>query len=359
MVGKSLAITCALLASAQSARADIDPCACSPNRPGFFRRDALTGLWGGKREAMRDAGFTALLTYAGEVFTSTTDLEKRATVAGLAVLTLDADLTKLVSEHLGAMHATGLGIHGDGLSSQLMDVYGVSNNVAPEDVRLFEAWIEQPVKMVTVRAGLLAADQEFILAKHGTVLLNATFGIISQVPAIVAGPVYPVATPGVSVRAELPHALVRAAIYDGDQQNSHGIPTALGDDAFMIGEVELEDTLKLGAWHHTDHRNGVYAIADRQLDRYVGGFARAGYSSGQPIDVYIDTGIRIGPGPLRERDFASVGLAFARSEMGAQTAIEATYQFQKAWFAIQPDFQLLLLRERTAAVLAARVVIVL
>ncbi len=360
MVGRSLAVALAVVASARIAHADLDPCACSPNRPGFFRQDALTGLWGGRRETLRDAGFTALLTYAGEVFTSSSsDVDPPAAIAGLAVLSLDADLTKLVSEHLGAMHVTGLAIHGHGLSEQLMDVYGVSNNAARPDVRLFEAWIEQPVKMLTIRAGLLAADQEFVLAKHGTALLNATFGIISQLPTIVPGPVYPVAAPGVSVRAELPHALVRGAIYDGDQLNSHGIPSELGDDAFMIGEVELENTVKLGAWHHTDHRNGAYAIVDRQLDRYIGAFTRAGVSPHQAVDLYIDTGIRIGPGPLRERDFASLGLAFARTPNGAQTALEATYQLQVGWFTFQPDFQLLLLRERTVAVMAARVVIVL
>jgi carbohydrate-selective porin OprB len=358
-LGKSLAIALALLVGSRTARADIDPCACSPNKPGFFRQDALTGLWGGNREKLRDAGFTALFTYSGEVFTST-KLDKDAAIAGLAVLAIDADLSKLVSDHLGAVHVTGLGIHGEGLSEQLMDVYGVSNNVAPSGVRLFEAWIEQPVKMFTLRTGLIATDQEFILAKHGTALLNATFGIISQVPVNVPGPVYPVATPGASLRAALPHVTARAAIYDGDQHNSHGIPTQLGDDAFVIGEIELEETLKLGAWHHTDgNRNGVYAIADRGFDRYVGGFTRVGYSPDQMVDLYIDTGIRIGPGPLRERDFASVGLAFARTPAGAQTAIEMTYQFQKAWFTIQPDLQVLLLRDRTAAVFATRVVLVL
>jgi carbohydrate-selective porin OprB len=348
-----------VILSAAPARADIDPCACSPNKPGFFRSDALTGLWDGKREALRDAGFTALLTYSGEVFAAPNVDNAGAKLAGLAVLALDADLSKLVSDHLGAAHVTGLAIHGTGLSAELMDIYGVSNNVADQELRLFEAWIEQPVKMVTIRAGLVATDQEFILAKHGTALLNATFGIISQVPVDVPGPVYPVATPGVSIRAEVPHALVRGAIYDGEQQNTHGIPKALGNDAFVIGEIELEETLKLGAWHHTTGKNGVYAIVDRGLDRYVGAFARAGYSRDQMVDVYIDTGIRIGPGPLRERDFAAVGFAFARTDLGAQTALELTYQYQQAWFTIQPDFQLLLLRDRTAAVTAVRVVIVI
>ena len=261
MVGRSLAVAIvALVAGTRPARADVDPCACSPNKPGFFRQDALTGLWGGNREKLRDAGFTALFTYSGEVFGSA-NLDTKATVAGLAVLALDADLSKLVSDHLGLVHVTALGIHGTGLSDELMDIYGVSNNVAPSGVRLFEAWIEQPVKQLTVRAGLLAADQEFILAKHGTALLNATFGIISQVPVDVPGPVYPVATPAVSVRAELPHVTARAAIYDGDQRNSHGIPTAVGDNAFVIGEVELEDTLKLGGV--APHRSSGRRLRDR------------------------------------------------------------------------------------------------
>jgi porin len=359
-VGKSLAIALALLVGSRAARADIDPCACSPNKPGFFRRDALTGLWGGNREKLRDAGFTALLTYSGEVFSSP-NLSHSAKIAGLAVLALDGDLSKLLSDKLGAVHVTGLAIHGGGLSTELMDVYGVSNNVAKQEMRLFEAWIEQPVKMVTIRAGLLSADQEFIIAKHSTALLNATFGIISQLPVNVPGPVYPDATPGVSARAELPHMTVRGAIYGGEagQHDTHGIPNGLGGEAFVIGEAELEETLKVGAWHHTSGKNGYYAIGDHQLDRYVGTFARVGYSKDEPVDLYIDTGIRIGPGPLRERDFASIGFAYARASVGGQTALEATYQYQQAWFTIQPDFQLLLLRDRTAPVLAVRVVIVI
>jgi len=239
-----------------------------------------------------------------------------------------------------------------------MDVYGVSNNVALTDVRLFEAWIEQPLGPFTLRAGLLSADQEFVLASHSAVLLNATFGMVAMLSYNLGGPVYPVATPGASMRVETDAITVRAAVYDGDQANARGIPSALGDDALVIAELELVTTFKLGAWQHTDHGRGYYAIVDRQLERHLGTFSRVAVAPDEPIELYVDAGIRIGPGPLRPRDYASVGLAFAGTEAGPQIAIEATYQLLvTGWLTIQPDVQILLLRDRTAAVLATRAVI--
>ena len=38
-------------------------------------------------------------------------------------------------------------------------------------------------------------------------------------------------------------------------------------------------------------------------------------------------------------------------------AVEATYEMQVAWFTLQPDLQLLLLRDRTVGVMATRATI--
>jgi carbohydrate-selective porin OprB len=345
-----------------TARADVavDPCACSPNKPGFHRSSALTGEWNGVRADLFERGVKITGTYAGELFASPTLDTDRVVVAGLAALAIDVDLAKLVDDRLGALKLSGFGIHGRGLSERIMDVYGVSNNVAKPDVRLFEAWYEQPLGPVTLRAGLLAADQEFVLAEHSTVLLDATFGILAMVSYNIGNPVYPVATPGASAQLETDAVAVRAAIYDGDQPNEHGLPTGLGDHAFLIGEVELAGTLKLGAWHHTERGSGYYAIVDHQLERYVGTFARLSVAPDKPIELYADAGLRIGPGPLRKRDFASLALAFARTEVGAQTVVEATYQILvNGWLTVQPDAQLVLTRDGTAGVLATRAVVAL
>ena len=362
---RALGIVCfgALGAAVSAARADmpLDACSCSPNKPGFHRSAVLTGDWGGRRADLFERGVKVQGTYAGELFAAPGFEDDRIVVAGLAALAIDLDLAALARiDRLGSVHVSAFGIHGRGLSERLMDVFGVSNNVAQPGVRLFEAYFEQSIGPFALRAGLLAADQEYVLAEHSTVLLNATFGILAMVSYNLGNPVYPVATPGASARLELSAVTARAGIYDGDQANANGIPSELGDDALAIGELDLAGTFKLGAWHHTSLGNGYFAIADRQLERHVGAFARLSVAPDKPIGLYVDTGIRIGPGPLRPRDFASIGLAFARSEHGAQTAIELTYQLLvKGWLTIQPDVQLLLTRDGTAGVLAARAVIAL
>ncbi|MFT3696219.1 MAG: carbohydrate porin [Kofleriaceae bacterium] len=352
----------ALVGAVGVAHADVkeDPCACSPVKPGFFRRGNLTGDWGGERDKLKDEGIIPQLVYAGEVFAST-GLSHDAHVAGLLSLQLDLELEKLVHDGLGQLHVSSFAIHGDGLSAELADIYGVSGNVAPQDVRLFEAWIEQPVNKLTIRAGLLSADQEFILAKHSAALLNATFGIISQLSYNLLGPVYPVATPGASARWEDKHVTARAAIYDGSQNQSHGIPNGLGPDALEIAELALYELVQVGVWHHSTRGNGYYAILDHQLERYIGGFVRYGTSPNQFVSQYIDAGLRIGPGPFREHDFIGVGVAYAKTadmSLGEQTVFEATYQAQFGWLTIQPDAQLLLEHTRAAKILATRVTIV-
>lgn len=357
---RSSALALVVMSGVAHAEVKEDPCACSPAKPGFFRRGNLTGDWNGERDTLKDDGVIPQLVYAGEVFAAP-GLPQELREAGLLAATLDLELDKLVHHGLGQVHVSAFAIHGHGLSAELSDIYGVSGNVAPRDVRLFEAWIEQPISKLTIRVGLLSADQEFILAAHSTALLNATFGIISQLSYNLLGPVYPVATPGESARLELDGLTVRAAVYDGDQHNEHGIPTGLGPHLLAIGEIAIGDLVKVGAWHHSTLGDGYYGILDHQLERYVAGFARFGVSPGQFVSGYVDAGIRIGPGPFREHDFIGLGVAYAKTAdpmLGEQTVFEGTYQAQLGWLTIQPDLQLLLEHTRTAGIVATRATVV-
>jgi porin len=362
------AIALAILVVSSRAFADDppDPCASSMTRPASVRQSTLTGDWNGWRTWLADHGVTPGLSYAPEVFASP-ETDRHAVVAGLAVLALELDLAKLVAEGLGTIHVVGLGIHGQGLSEQIMDIYGVSNNVAASDVRLFEAWIEQPITdRAAIRAGLVAADQEFVIARHSTVLINATFGVIGQVSADVIGPVYPVATPGVSARADLGEVSLRAAVYDGQQANAHGLPTSLGESALGVGEVELFRTVKLGGWVHTARANGVYAVVDRalpSLGHRVGVFARVGYAPHGLVQIYADAGVRGPPGTWRPHDFAGLGVAFSRTDDGTartdQAVLEATYQVAATgWLTLQPDAQLVFGPDRPALIGAVRMTLV-
>ncbi len=355
------AIASVLLFVAGSARADVavDPCACSPNKPGFHRASALTGDWGGIRTDLFEDGIKFTAAYAAEVFAApglAGQASDKIVNAGLASLAVDLELDKLLSDKLGSIHVSGFGIHGHGL--QLMDIYGVSNNVAEDDVRLFEAYIDQPLGPAGFRVGLLSADQEFLIASHSSVLLNATFGIVAIMPYNVGGPVYPQATPGVSAHIDSGAVTFRAAIYDGDRIEDHGIPKKLGSDRMTISEIELASTFKLGAWHHTALGSGYYAIVDKQVAKRLGAFSRISIAPDQSIPFYMDAGIRIGPGPWRKKDFFSIGMAFAQSDLGAQTAFEMTYQFLvTGWLTVQPDLQVELKRDGTAGVIATRAVV--
>lgn len=384
MIRLSSALLLCGLVSTAAAELKEDPCACSAAKPGFFRRDKLSGDWGDERTDLEDKGVTIQGTYSLDAF-ATTGLAHDARVGGLFVTSLDLELDKLVTDALGQLHFSALAIHGNGLTAEVGDIYGISGNTAPQDVRLFELWYEQPVKALKIRFGMLSADQEYVLAAHSTALLNATFGIISQLSYNVLGPVYPVGTPGVSVKLapdDGARLAVRAAIYDGDKPNFdgsaemartsyHGIPLDLGREQsyLAIGEVEAGKLVKLGTWHHSGNdSNGYYAIVDHQLEgSRVGAFVRASYSPKQAVAGYLDTGIRIGPGPLRPKDFMGAGIAFARTEAtdaspmtgGAEFVYELTYQAQFGWLTIQPDFQLLQLRDKTYPIIATRVTVVL
>ncbi len=334
-----------LVLLAHAARADND--ATSPMRPDYDTPFHLFD-WQG-RNALEHRGLTIDPVYTIEGFASR-QLDREVTVGGLFVLELDADLDMLIDPALGHLHITGVAIHGTGPNNELADVHNSSGNAAPPGVRLFEAWYEQPIGLLTLRLGLLSADQEFWIARHATTLMAATFGMPGQFGYTVANPTYPVGTPAASARVELDDITARVAVYDGTQTNTHGIPTDIGPDVLAFGELTIGE-LSVGGWQHSELGRGVYATADTDLSEDLGAFARAGYSN-TTVPLYIDAGIRTAS--WRPHDVVSVGMAFAQSDQGAQTLVEATYTAQLGWLRLQPDLQLLLLRDRTVGIVATR-----
>jgi hypothetical protein len=295
-----------------------------------------------------------MITYSVEMFAAP-QLGDRVVTAGLLMAEIDVALDQLIAPGLGAAYIAGFAIHGSSLTDELMDVHGVSGNTAPEDVRLFEAWLEQPIGAFTVRGGLLSADQELMIADSSSTLLSATFGITAQFSANVVGPVYPNAAPGLSGRLETGPLTTRLAIYDGKQESSHGIPTDIGGSYVAIGELDFGE-IAVGGWHRDERGNGGYVVADAQVAEGLGAFTRVGYSPDGPVAHYIDAGVRVTP--WRPDDFISVGVAFATTEQGQQTLVEATYELQVRWFTLQPDLQLLMLHDRTVGIMATRATIV-
>jgi len=331
-----------------------DEFATSPARPGYEAEDRI--LTFARRTELAERGFMLEGTYAFEMFAAP-QLADTVTAGGLFMVELDMDLGRLAHRYLGTLRISTVSTHGGSPTDELMDVHGASGNTAPEGNRLFEAWYEQPIGPLTVRGGILAVDQEFNYADPTTTLLGATFGITSQFSYNVGGPLYPVGTPGVSARFEQGKVLLQAAIYDGTQTNTRGIPTDLGPSTLVLAEATWNLDVGVGAWHHTERGNGVYATFDHKLDDFVEAFTRIGLSP-RGVKTYLDAGVRIGPGPLRPQDFISIGLAYAQLDTGDQTLVETTYEAQIGWLTVQPAVQLMMLRERTVGIVATRMTVV-
>ncbi len=294
----------------------------------------------------RADGFELEGSYAAEVFTAPTFAGRPVALSGLAALALDLDLAIVANEHLGTLHAAAFGIHGRGISERLMDAFGVSGNTATPEVRLYETWYEQPVGPLAIRAGLLTAE-EFTVADHSGGLLAATFGILGSLSYAIGNPVFPVATPGASSRVVLDEVTVRAGVFDGAQRNRYGIPTSPGNDLLALGELGLGETFKIGGWHHTELGSALYLVLDRQLDDSLSTFLRMSVSPEDALPFYFDAGVQ-----LRG---ASVGLAFAQADIGPQTVVEASYELVVTGrLTLQPDLQILLMRDATIAVFGAR-----
>ena len=346
--------TLVLCAVALGSNARADESGTSPARPGFESKGNI--LTFERRTELEKTGFMLEGTYALDMFLAP-QLEEHAMAGGLFMFELDIDLARFANRHLGAMHISTASTHGDSPSNELMDVHGSSGNTAPPGNRLFEAWYEQPIGPLTVRTGILAVDQEFIYADPTTTLIGATFGITSQYSYNVGAPVYPVGMPGASARYEEGKVLLQAAVYDGAQSNTRGIPDALGPSTLVLAEATWNLDLGVGAWHHSERGNGVYATIDHRLDDLVEAFTRIGLSP-RGVTTYLDAGVRIGPGPFRPQDFVSAGLAYAQLDAGDQILIETTYEAQIGWLTVQPALQLMMLRERTVGIFATRMTVV-
>jgi hypothetical protein len=329
-----------------------DEFANSPTRPGYEPSDHVFDF--DRRTELDKKGVTVGLTYSVDLFAAP-QLEKRLVAGGMFMTDLDIDLATLAKAWLGALHVSTATTHGGSPTDELGDVHGASGNTAPYGTRLFEAWYEQPFGPITVRAGILAVDQEYNYADPTTTLLGATFGITAQYGFNVGGPLYPVGTPGVSARYDEGKMLLQIAVYDGTSENNRGIPTGLGPATLVLAEATWDRDIGMGAWRHGEKGSGVYGTFDHQLDELVEAFFRIGLS-GQGITAYFDAGVRIGPGPLsfRPDDFFSVGMAFAQVETGDQILVEGTYEAQWKWLTIQPAVQMVMMRERTIGILATR-----
>ena len=170
-----------------------------------------------------DRGIKFSVSYVGETLGNPSGgLRQGAIYEGRLNLAIDLDLAKIATLNGLTFHANIFQIHGEGLSRNYIgNLMQVSSIEALATTRLYEMWLEQQLgsDKVTVRAGQLAADTEFMTSRYTDALINSTFGwpAIFGVNMPSGGPSPPLAAVGVRFKAVVnDHVTVLAAIFNGD-----------------------------------------------------------------------------------------------------------------------------------------------
>ena len=384
----------AVEAPAHAQREEFEP---TPTQepPGFWQRDTITGDWGGLRTELEAQGIAFTVKYTGEVFANVQGgIKLGATYDGLFLPELDVDLEKLMGWHGASFSVSMVQGHGPALSQGWVgNLLNVSNDVAiPPATRLYNLWLQQNLfdDVLSVRAGMMNVDAEFITTLTGALFMNGSFGwpewTAADLPG--GGPAYPLSAPGIRVKLQAPQGFyLQSAVFSGDPTGHSGsnspstsIPNgtlvSFTGGAFIIAEGgytinQDKDAkgpplaLKLGGWYHTsthfqdqrfdtqgislasplsngapfNHHGdwGVYAIADGTIAGALSGFARIGAGSPNDrnlVNFYADAGLTYkGPIPARPDDTAGIAFAYARIGNNAR-GLDQDVQF----FTANPSF---------------------
>ena len=334
--------------------------------------ETLTGTWGGARPMLHNRGldFTAteILEILGNPSGGST---KGATVQGRFDMGIDADFEKMfgatgLTGHVNAYQLHGRGMSASNLNDNIMTASGIE---AESTSRLFTLWLQQNLfdDNLSIRAGQLAADDEFMTSDYGALFVNSTFGWPSSLAANLpgGGPAFPLAAPGVRVKiGQTDPWSFQVGVFDGDPtgggENARGTNFNMDKGVLSIGELAygvkadkestaLPATYKVGIWHHTEnfadqrfdvngvsladssstgvghtHRGdyGVYGVVDQMLwrkagtdDQGLGGFARALWNpeDRNMVAYQLDAGLNYkGLIPNRDEDVLGVGFSYVR-----------------------------------------------
>ncbi|HVE41730.1 MAG TPA: carbohydrate porin [Planctomycetota bacterium] len=362
--------------------------------PGFWQRDTLLGDLGGVRPTLAEHGISSILAFTGEIISNTSGGAHQDTGADLLLdWVLDADLEKALGWTGGSARLNPMWLAGDGVAGDVGDLTLVSNITGRGGVRIFEAWLQQSLvdDVLSLRAGILAADQEFILSGPGMLYFNSVFGGPVFLSPNLRWPIYPVGALGARLRANVAKGVyVQAAAYNGDpgseDENRTGLRTRLSGagGVFSIAEAgwstgeTRRSSLKVGGFHHSGEfvefssgavrrgLSGGYVAGEQTLVRDlspIGGcrdggvaiFLRSGIAQDDRAFVFfgLDAGVNLtGLLPGRPADILGLGVIYARisrdfaasqpdrPRWGHETVFEATYKIALApWWSLQPDVQ--------------------
>jgi porin len=304
--------------------------------------DALAGEWGGWRNALAERGLTLGLAHTSDVMGIVRGgVHRRAEFLGDWDLTLAIETEPLLGWRGGSVFVYGLGLWSTGSPSENAgDIQTLDNIDAPEEWKLYEAWVQQELLggRLSLLAGLYDLNGEFDVIDTATLFLNSSFGVgkdFSQSGE--TGPsIFPTTAVGVRLDTQpVAGGYARIAVLDGvadDADGSRMIPALFAfnseDGVLCVGEMgyvagreerggDPYTKVGLGGWFYSaefdrvggvdaDRRNrrqegnyGVYLLGERLVyrepqapERGLAAFVRVGFADSEvnPIGFYVGGG---------------------------------------------------------------------
>jgi len=270
----------------------------------FAEQDYLLGNWGGLRTDLSKHGVDLEFFYAGSgPMNLDGGIERAAVYQGALLMSLDLNSEKLAGYDGGSFHVSSLWLHGE---KPFSDRYvGDLNKVNLLDfqngLRLWELWYEQKFfdGRVSIKAGQLAIDQDFIVPEYYNSLasltfLNQTFFFPTMAFNVYDQPFFPAGqhalastpygAPGARLRIDpCQYTYFQVGAYDGKPDfSSSGTKVKLSEDegALIYAEIGLKfnqtkesegppGNLKIGGYYHTDDFFDMYQGSFVAFDNFV------------------------------------------------------------------------------------------
>lgn len=353
-------------------------------------QDVLTGDWLGLRSELDDYGIVPFMTFTGD-FLANVDggLTEGSIWEGLIDFGAEVDFEPLLGLEGTSFFVNAFYFHGNDISNLVGDFNIVSNTFTDTDFNVFNLFLQQEALggQLVVKAGQIAADDDFMVADTAMLFVNSAFGPSPVESGNIAAPIYPLAAPGVYIYGRPREDFyIQGAVYAGDagpnQSNNHGFDWRTGGAAGWAWFAETgvhyhfagEGNLKVGGFYATSlfskyaspgaarGLGAVYGLVDHQfLDPEVDALGLSAFLRGS---ITPDTDVAVVASSVEggvqanrllfESDALGLGLVYtlfsddylnATRASGipvtsSETVLELTYQVALAkWASLQPDLQ--------------------
>lgn len=146
----------------------------------IFKRNTLTGDWGGVRTSLADNGITLDAVYTGDFFSNLSGgIHRSGTYLDNVDLILILNAENLVGWENAALFLYVLGNQGGNPSENAGDVQGLSNIAAFNTWKLYEAWLQQNLLALKTSflLGFYDLNSEFDVLQSANLFINSSHGI--------------------------------------------------------------------------------------------------------------------------------------------------------------------------------------